>query len=100
MSDSTTDGTAAPAGPAAGASAGGTAAARASTVVPLDQPPPEQLAFACPRCASPTSTRFYGPCPACVDQLRGSLGGDARDVAAPDYEPKMNVTPNAVATKD
>ena len=28
------------------------------------------------------------------------LGGSARTVAAPDYEPKMNVTPNAVALKD
>jgi hypothetical protein len=28
------------------------------------------------------------------------LGGEARDVEIAAYEPKMNVTPNAVATKD
>lgn len=33
-------------------------------------------------------------------QLRAALGGDAKDVALADYEPKMNVTPNAVALKD
>jgi hypothetical protein len=29
-----------------------------------------------------------------------TLGGDARQVEVAAYEPKMNVTPNAVATKD
>jgi len=28
------------------------------------------------------------------------MGGEARAIDAVDYEPKMNVTPNAVATKD
>jgi hypothetical protein len=61
-------------------------------VTPLD--------FACPRCSMPTSARYYGPCSSCVGELRASLGGDARDVEVAAYEPKMNVTPNAVATKD
>jgi hypothetical protein len=32
--------------------------------------------------------------------LRATLGGEASDVAAEAYEPKMNVTPNAVALKE
>jgi hypothetical protein len=32
--------------------------------------------------------------------LRHSMGTEARAVESVDYEPKMNVTPNAVATKD
>jgi hypothetical protein len=29
-----------------------------------------------------------------------ALGGERREVERVDYEPKMNVTPNAVAVKD
>ena len=65
-----------------------------------NEPVPDLLDFVCPRCAQPATARFYGPCPACREQLRASLSADERDVVAPDYEPKMNVTPNAVATKD
>ncbi len=36
----------------------------------------------------------------CRTELRTTFAGQARDVAAADYVPKMNVTPNAVATKD
>ena len=60
----------------------------------------DDLSFTCPRCSSAATARFYGPCSSCRDQLRAFLGGDARDVEVADYEPKMNVTPNAVATKD
>ena len=56
--------------------------------------------FTCPRCQATVSARFYGPCDSCRDELRGSLGGAAKDVTVADYEPKMNVTPNAVALKD
>lgn len=66
----------------------------------LDQPVPDELAITCPRCHRQATVRFYGPCPDCVDRLRAGQGGEARDVTAPDYEPKMNVTPNAIATKD
>lgn len=60
----------------------------------------EPLAFACPRCAVAVSARFYGPCGPCRDALRSTLSVAARDVEADEYEPKMNVTPNAVALKD
>ena len=53
----------------------------------------------CPRCGSTVDEEFYGPCSACRVALRAS-GREARAVEAADYEPKMNVTPNAVATKD
>jgi len=58
------------------------------------------LEFDCPSCAQTTAARFYGPCLDCVERMRSQLSGDARDVDVADYEPKMNVTPNAVATKD
>jgi hypothetical protein len=57
------------------------------------------LTFECPRCHEAAAAEFYGPCPACVAQLR-TVGGEARDVEVADYEPKMNVVPNQVATKD
>lgn len=58
------------------------------------------LTFACPRCASDVDERFYGPCAACRDQLVATMRRDAQDVEAAAYEPKMNVVPNQVATKD
>ena len=58
------------------------------------------LAFVCPRCGADVRERFYGPCSACRDELRATLGGTAREVEATEYEPKMNVTPNAVALRD
>ena len=61
---------------------------------------PEALDFACPRCAGAVSERFYGPCGACRDELAERFSGAARDVAVAAYEPKMNVTPNAVALKE
>ena len=54
----------------------------------------------CPRCGTEVEERFYGPCTSCRAELRATVGGAARDVEVADYEPKMNVTPNAVATKD
>jgi len=59
-----------------------------------------EASFTCPRCQATVSARFYGPCESCRMELRASLGGTAKDVAVADYEPKMNVTPNAVALKD
>ncbi len=61
---------------------------------------PEQLAFSCPRCAGEVRERFYGPCGTCRSDLRDAQGVESREVEAVEYEPKMNVTPNAVATKD
>jgi hypothetical protein len=60
---------------------------------------PDRLEFTCPRCSTEVSERFYGPCSSCRGDL-ARLGGDTRDVEVAEYEPKMNVTPNAVATKD
>ncbi|NOX31792.1 MAG: hypothetical protein GXP35_17370 [Actinobacteria bacterium] len=57
------------------------------------------LDFDCPRCKGPASESFYGPCSSCRREL-SLLGGDKRDVRAAEYEPKMNVTPNQVATKE
>ena len=58
------------------------------------------LTFDCPRCAASVRERVYGPCASCRDALRASIAGTARDVEAAEYTPKMNVTPNAVATKE
>jgi NMD protein affecting ribosome stability and mRNA decay len=56
--------------------------------------------LACPRCGEPADERFYGPCDTCRQQLRTIFAGTKRDIEVADYEPKMNVTPNAVATKE
>jgi hypothetical protein len=55
---------------------------------------------ACPACGTPVEQRFYGPCPSCRTGMRERMAGEARDVDKAEYEPKMNVTPNAVAQKD
>lgn len=60
----------------------------------------EPLSFACPRCSATVIEPFWGPCTSCRDALRAALGTEARQVEVAAYEPKMNVTPNAVATKD
>lgn len=66
----------------------------------MADPDAPTLDFRCPRCGVGVVEAFYGPCASCRDELRAHLGGDARDVVAAAYEPKMNVTPNAVALKD
>lgn len=58
------------------------------------------LEVSCPRCGATTVLRFYGPCEACRSELRSSQAREQHAVDAPVYEPKMNVTPNSVATKD
>ncbi len=60
----------------------------------------ETSSFVCPRCDSEVTEEFYGPCGRCRGELRATLGGDQQAVARVEYEPKMNVTPNAVALKD
>jgi hypothetical protein len=60
----------------------------------------DTLSFTCPRCGTEAAEAFYGPCGTCRDQLRASLGGQSREVEEAAYEPKLNVTPNAVALKD
>jgi len=56
--------------------------------------------FDCPRCGAVAEARFYGPCPSCREALRAAFAGEAREVEVEAYEPKMNVTPNAVALKE
>lgn len=54
----------------------------------------------CPRCRSMHDGQFYGPCVTCREALRATMGATPRHVEVAEYEPKMNVTPNAVALKD
>lgn len=54
----------------------------------------------CPRCRRPATVRFYGPCDGCRSELIATMGAQARRVEVDAFEPKMNVVPNHVATKD
>jgi hypothetical protein len=54
----------------------------------------------CMRCHQGALMRFYGLCDHCRADLRTKFDRDGRVVEVADYEPKMNVTPNAVALKD
>jgi hypothetical protein len=58
------------------------------------------LSFDCPRCSKAVEETYYGPCEPCRAQLVAAYAGGARDVEVAAYEPKMNVVPNQVATKD
>jgi hypothetical protein len=58
------------------------------------------MEFACPRCHTEVVEEFYGPCDSCRTELRATVGSAGRVVELAEYEPKMNVTPNAVALKD
>lgn len=58
------------------------------------------MEFSCPRCHADVVDDFYGPCEACRSNLRATFAGEGRVVELAEYEPKMNVTPNAVALKD
>ena len=60
----------------------------------------EPLEFTCPRCASSVTAAFYGPCHTCRDDLAAAFAGEGRAVETAAYEPKVNVTPNAVALKE
>ena len=61
---------------------------------------PADLAFTCPRCQAEVHARFYGPCSDCRSELRTAFAGEARDVEIEEYVPKMNVTPNAIASRE
>ena len=64
------------------------------------RPVEERLAITCPRCGAAAEVRYYGPCDECRSALRANYAIEARVVELAEYEPKVNVTPNAVATKD
>ncbi|MDG2112339.1 MAG: hypothetical protein P8N02_06985 [Actinomycetota bacterium] len=59
-----------------------------------------ELDFDCPRCKAVTRATFYGPCSSCCDELQATMGSEARDIEVAAYEPKMNVVPNQIATKE
>ena len=54
----------------------------------------------CMRCHRTAPMRFYGLCTECREELHVLFARESRDVEVAEYEPKMNVTPNAVALKD
>ena len=56
--------------------------------------------FVCPRCSTSTADEFYGPCGSCRDELRATMIREKGDVEVSAYEPKMNVVPNQIATKE
>jgi hypothetical protein len=56
--------------------------------------------LACPRCGATHEGRFYGPCASCRAELRARFTAEQRDVAEAAYEPKMNVVPNQIASKE
>jgi hypothetical protein len=60
----------------------------------------DPLDISCPRCGIAASVRFYGPCDPCREALRRTIGTEAREVEIEAYEPKMNVVPNAIASKE
>ena len=72
----------------------------ASIVTRLSPGTVGDVEITCPRCQSPVEARFYGPCESCRGQLRDLFRSEGRIVEVAEYEPKMNVTPNAIATKD
>lgn len=74
-----------------------------------EKPPPTEFpepakfdysAFPCPRCGTTMTAEYYRPCDSCMTELKATQRGEASDGEAAAYEPKMNVTPNAVALKD
>jgi len=56
--------------------------------------------YPCPRCQTNMSAESYGPCASCVSELKASQQSEASTDGPAAYEPKMNVTPNAVALKE
>jgi hypothetical protein len=57
-------------------------------------------AMECMRCHRQELMRFYGLCQSCRSELRTKFDRSGRAIEVAEYEPKMNVTPNAVALKD
>ena len=58
------------------------------------------IAMECMRCGQSRPMRFYGICNDCRAQLHELFDREARIIEVAEYEPKMNVTPNAVALKN
>jgi hypothetical protein len=66
-------------------------------LAPLDLAP---IDWDCLRCGETHPMRFRGVCPRCREELRAKLAREKKDVEVAEYEPKMNVTPNAIAQKE
>lgn len=66
----------------------------------MDAPDLTPEPMECMRCHQVTPMRFYGLCMPCREALRAHFDREGRTIEVADYEPKMNVTPNAVALKD
>jgi hypothetical protein len=86
-------------------SSAGTVSTDAATGKPPKTVFPEPMQFdlnsyRCPRCQTTMAAESYGPCQNCVAELKATQRGEATGEIAAAYEPKMNVTPNAVALKD
>lgn len=60
----------------------------------------EPITFSCPRCSEESRERFYGPCSSCRAQLRAEQVNEKKEIDDVQYEPKMNVVPNQIATKE
>jgi len=73
---------------------------RAPVEFPARDEPFDFASFPCPRCNKVFAAQTYAPCPDCVAELKASQRTEGGNTAAAAYEPKMNVTPNAVALKD
>ncbi len=54
----------------------------------------------CMRCHTREPMRFAGLCSSCRTTLHETFDAEGRVIEVAAYEPKMNVTPNAVALKD
>ena len=59
----------------------------------------EPVAMECMRCHRTEAMRFYGLCTGCRQELHTIFDREGHVVEVAEYEPKMNVTPNAVALK-
>ena len=58
------------------------------------------IVLECMRCGQTAPMRFYGICNECRTHLHELFDREARVIEVEEYVPKMNVTPNAVASKD
>ena len=60
----------------------------------------DHIDFICPRCGRTATESFYGPCGGCRAELVTKMRREAETIEVAAYEPKMNVVPNQVATKE
>ena len=68
---------------------------------PAESDAPEgPLAFDCPRCGRAAHAQYWGPCANCREELVVTQRREGRQIDEVAYEPKMNVVPNQVATKE